>query len=208
VRNEFHQVLDKFLKCYCPNSDQIRAAIDRVKVCGIDEKRNDEIICREDDVAECFWLILEGSVDVFRDGEMIRQREVGELIGEQAFLKASTPCRGDATRTATMKAHGSVKLLRFDAAFLEHLNAEEKATWFQTLAHVVNQKLEQASQQRTELHGDVAERDKLLERFCDQSGLRIVRLALDNEENQISDREVYEGPELKAVIYLKGEHRQ
>jgi hypothetical protein len=44
-----------------------------------------------------------------------------------------------------------VRLLCIDASFQQNLNDQEKVVWIQTLADVVNLKLEQATQGRSEL---------------------------------------------------------
>lgn len=154
----------------------------------ISDKTSGEYLCREGDHANAIWLILDGLVEICSEGKHIRFRQSGELIGEQAFLRSLNG--GSATRKADMIARGNVKLACIDAAFHEHLNPEQRTLWFQTLAILVNEKLEQATEGRATLQGFVDQRDRLLERFAEDDALGLVKRAVDDDAGGlVQDRE-------------------
>lgn len=46
----------------------------------------DQIIVNEGDQASSFYIIAEGYVGIFKDGQLIRKLEANESFGEQALL--------------------------------------------------------------------------------------------------------------------------
>ncbi|TXH38922.1 MAG: cyclic nucleotide-binding domain-containing protein [Rhodospirillaceae bacterium] len=192
---EWPNVLRNFLSDYSEAADSLFTLLTDSAFHTIQKYRHDHVLCRTGDVATCFWLIVEGQVDIYyADGTFFQERAAGELIGEMAFLSAQTPSairKGRATgRTADMKCHGDTTLLEFDAGLIERVPSEQRAQIFSLLANVVNEKLEQASTQRAGLHGEIGAQSRLLSRFCDHTALGFVRTALSGETLPIRRREV------------------
>jgi ATP-binding cassette subfamily B protein len=72
----------------------------------------DTVIIRQGELADCFYLILEGAVEAFTtlpDGteNRLRTLEAGDLFGEVAALKRIP-------RSASVRARSTVKLLRLE----------------------------------------------------------------------------------------------
>ena len=107
------------------------------------------MICRRGDRARACWLVLSGQIEIRADDQTVAFRGAGELVGEQGLLHFLAGKTG--ARTADIKACGPVRLLCIDASFQQNLNDQEKVVWIQTLTDVVNLKLEQATQGRSEL---------------------------------------------------------
>jgi class 3 adenylate cyclase len=167
----------------------MKAVFSRVGLKAIADFHPGDVVCREGEKADGCWVILEGTIEVRHDGTFVHNRSAGELIGEQAFLKTLKP-GGSATRTATLMARTNVRLLKIDAALHEQMSTEELATWFLTLAAVVNDKLEQATGDRSKLQQLLQQRDALLSRFADDGALGIVKLVARNSEATIEHRKV------------------
>jgi CRP-like cAMP-binding protein len=84
---------------------------------GIEDYEPKQIIIREMEIADCMYVVLEGSVDVSLRGEGIGGREVtiatlrpGDFFGEQALEENTTTGR----RKATVRALQKSKLFRID----------------------------------------------------------------------------------------------
>lgn len=78
----------------------------------------------------------------------------------------------------------------FDASLQEKMSAEERAAWGLTLAAVVNEKLTQATRQRSDFRKSIADRDSLLARFAGGDALRVVRKAMEDESAPVVSREL------------------
>lgn len=189
---QIDQQLDGFLRQHCPKPDLIRTALSRDPLCGVTELMADEIICRRGGrVQEC-WLILSGQVEVRSDEQNVTFRGAGEMVGEQGLLHFLSG--KNAARTAEIKARGPVRLFRIDAAFQEGLDGAERVAWILTLASVVNEKLEQATQGRSELRSSATEQELLLRRFTDGDALGLVKIAASGQTPTIQRR--------RAIVYF------
>ncbi|WP_340115613.1 adenylate/guanylate cyclase domain-containing protein [Pelagibius sp. 7325] len=194
---QWRPALLNFLKKYSSDPDGLFRALTEQGIGSIAQYRNGEIICSAGDPADCVWLIVEGGVSVQgdeKDSGHIKDRGAGSLIGEQGVLMARSPTRnfsrGTSGRTATLKAHGFTRLFRIDEVVIEKLSAENQAAWYELLAHVLNEKLAEATHQRGEL---IEQRDRggsMLSRFCDKEALGLARAAFEDQPKLISNREV------------------
>lgn len=77
---------------------------------------SDQVICRENDPGDSFYIILSGSVDVIVEsiGKHVAVREAGEFIGEMSLLMG-TP------RTATLRTLEETTLFVVDRGNLQSL---------------------------------------------------------------------------------------
>jgi class 3 adenylate cyclase len=186
--NALNDIVDAFLKKYCPDPPAIMKALERASLWKIDDKQAGEKICSEGDEAQACWLIINGFVEVQSGGSTVAFRRAGEIIGEQAFLYL--PSGRKYRRTADLVARGPVQLATIDAAFPEKLSDGEKNIWSLTLAAVVNEKLDQATQARALLQQSIDNREQLLRRFADGDALGIVKFAATNLSSPVVERDV------------------
>lgn len=186
------RVLERFLEQHCPRPDLIRAAILREPICRVDDYNPDHMICRRGDRVSGCWLVLSGQVEVRAHDQSVTFRGEGEMFGEQGLLHVLAGKNG--ARTADVKAIGPVRLFFIDAAFQERLTDPEKTIWVLTLADVVNMKLAQATQGRSELRISVAEQEHLLRRFSDDDALGLVKVAAAGQTPRIQPR--------KAIVFF------
>src|SRR5882757_8828313 len=80
-----NEILEQFLRDYCPNPDLIRPLADQFWVLGV--KRQKEFLLKSSEAATSCWLIIDGGVEVTSQGRLVAERKSGEFIGEQAFLQ-------------------------------------------------------------------------------------------------------------------------
>ncbi|WP_119389884.1 adenylate/guanylate cyclase domain-containing protein [Taklimakanibacter lacteus] len=189
-------VLREFLHRYSVHADKLYDALTRNGLYQVERPPHGTELCRRGDPADCLWLVIEGEVDVYEQADApIRKRLRGDLLGEQAFLLANTPCAKLADgkspgRSARLVAHGQTRVLRFDAALVDKLTTEERALWYELLANVINVKLVEATGQRAEQASQVADRNHLLTRFCDKTALGVVEAAMSGRSAFTADRTV------------------
>ena len=178
-----------FLNAYCPAPDLMRLALSRV---GVPERVNwleDRVfLCRQGDVADCYWVICQGHVRVERADAQIVFRGPGEMVGEQAFYRKNEDKAAGARRGACLRASGSAKLLRIDRSFINAMSIEERAIWHETLARVQCHKLDQATNQRHALQGQRRDFDGLIQRFVCSEGREAALAALDGNGSVAAQR--------------------
>jgi CRP-like cAMP-binding protein len=75
-----------------------------------------EEIVREGDMDDRFYVVVAGSCAVERNGRVIGHIGVGDCFGESTYVPG-------ARRAATVRAAGSVTLLRVGATLLEQASA-------------------------------------------------------------------------------------
>ncbi|MBB4376379.1 cyclic nucleotide-binding domain-containing protein [Bradyrhizobium sp. SBR1B] len=164
----------------------------REPLCGIQEYLPDQVICRRGDRVSGCWLVLGGRVEIRAGDRSVTFRGEDEIFGEQGLLHFLAGKNG--SRTADVKAIGPVRLFFIDAAFQQRLTDPENTIWVLTLADVVNMKLAQATEGRSELRNSVAEQEHLLRRFSDGDALGLVKVAAAGQNPPIQNR--------KAVVFF------
>lgn len=164
----------------------------RTALCGVVGCMPDEIVCRRGQRVDGCWLVLSGQLEIRSDDQNVTFRGAGEMVGEQGLLHFLAG--RDGIRTADIKALGTVRLFRIDAAFQQCLTHREKLVWALTLSDVVNLKLAQATKGRSELRSSAAEHEALLRRFSDGDALGIVRMMACGKIAQVQGR--------RAIVYF------
>jgi CRP-like cAMP-binding protein len=92
---------------------------------GIEEYKNKDVIFHEEEIGNCMYIILEGSVDVFIKGSLdyrdatIATLRAGDYFGESAVLTG-----GEIRRNASVRAESPSKIFRIDKKHI--LNAINK----------------------------------------------------------------------------------
>ncbi len=144
---------------------------------------------------DAVYLITDGHVDlVGASGVRFKGRSAGELVGEQAFLLSSQPGDKEARRTAGMNAHGPVSIISFHGDLLVDMSIEIRALWYEFMAHLVNEKLIEATGERITQMDERIAKSRLLARFCDKVALELVQMATEGGLAQ--------EPEKDAVIWF------
>lgn len=113
------------------SDEELQAIIDAPEN-GIEQYKSKEIIVREMEVAQCMYVVLEGTVEVTLKGMDNFGREVviatlkpGDFFGEQALADDSTVT---ARRKASVRCHIPAKVFRIDKKYVEialHGEADE-----------------------------------------------------------------------------------
>jgi class 3 adenylate cyclase len=187
---EFYNCFRVFLNKYCPDADLIERAMRRTDYWGIEDKTTGEYICARGQQVRSCWFILSGHVEIMVDGRAITRRVEGDMIGEQELLRSFAEPSGYPTASADVIARGRVRLARVNPAFQGKLTAVERIAWGLALASVVNEKLQQATDERSMLQKFIDDRDSLLARFAEGEALGIVKRAAGNPETKVYSREV------------------
>ena len=80
--------LERFLTAYCTAPAILRGAMERI---GLVPRINClfdlDYLCRQGEVADCYWIVCEGHIRVERRGGEIVLRGAGDVVGEQAFYR-------------------------------------------------------------------------------------------------------------------------
>jgi CRP/FNR family transcriptional regulator, cyclic AMP receptor protein len=96
-----------------------------------------KVLCKEGEVGHEFFVIVDGEVEITRDGKRVATRGGGEFIGEIALLE-------DTPRMATVTAKTPLRLFVLTRKDFRHLVDENPSVHrkvFQTLAHRVVEQL-------------------------------------------------------------------
>jgi class 3 adenylate cyclase len=186
LTDEVEAKLNHFLERFCPDPKAIRSALDRTRLATMHDFLPGEIICRRGERVQGCWLVINGQVEVRADEQIVAFRGPGELFGEQGLVHVLSG--KDGIRTADVKSIGPVKLLCIDASFQDRLGDPEKVIWTLTLAGVINYKLEQATNMRSELRSLATQRELLLRRFSEGDALGLVKIATSGKRPPIQNR--------------------
>lgn len=98
-----------------------------------------EIILHQGDPTENLFILLHGQARIMADDIFLVARASYDMLGELAFIN-------QATRNATVVAHGTVQTLVLRGSLVECLMAH--ATFTNNLLHLVAEKLHEATQER------------------------------------------------------------
>lgn len=103
---------------------------------------NDDIIV-EGDMDDCFYIIVNGSVEVMKNASVIRTLEQGDCFGEMGYLAKTK-------RTATIKSPGDTSLMKINSTVISQvsLNCQVRflKVFLRTLIHRLSATTEKISQ--------------------------------------------------------------
>lgn len=108
-----------------------------------DYDANDDIIV-EGDMDDCFYIIVNGNVDVMKNEAVIRTLEKGDCFGEMGYLAKTK-------RTATIKSPGHTSLMKINSTVISQvsLNCQVRflKVFLRTLIHRLSATTEKFSQE-------------------------------------------------------------
>jgi serine/threonine protein kinase len=88
-----------------------------IRACTWQEfKEGDEIIV-EGEIDDSFYIIVEGAVDIVKEGHILGKLEQGDCVGEMAYLSK-------AERSATILSPGRSLLMKINATLIEQISIE------------------------------------------------------------------------------------
>ena len=99
-----------------------------------------EEIVKEGEMDDRFYIIVEGTVDVGRNGRRLGRLEGGECFGETSYVRG-------AKRTATITARGSVTVMKVSSTLLEQVSAECQLRFNQVFLRSLIARLQRAEAQ-------------------------------------------------------------
>ena len=120
--------------------DQVQQLL---QIGSVKEVSDGEIIIKEGEDSQEFFLLIEGSVMIMKKGVNINLLDNGACFGDTSLLGESTQ------RIASVKAVGNVTLWIIDSNKIDELSAENRSSLYKTLLGISMERLE-------ELTGDVA----------------------------------------------------
>lgn len=174
--------VDKFLTAFCPDPTRMKAAMVDAEIAGrLDRLPDLRFLCQEGDRADCYWIVIEGTIRIEGDGTQIVLRGPGMIIGEQAFYRAARDKDGFPVRGAAMRASGDARVVKLDRAFLDGLKIEDRALWHETMARVMCAKLDEATAQRRQHRLEKLEYEGLVDRFVCADGRLAAFAALEGK---------------------------
>ena len=108
-----------------------------------DYNANDDIIV-EGDMDDCFYIIVNGSVDVMKNASVIRSLDKGDCFGEMGYLAKTK-------RTATIKSPDHTSLMKINSTVISQvsLNCQVRflKVFLRTLIHRLSATTEKISQE-------------------------------------------------------------
>ena len=172
--------IDLFLKRFCDDPARLKAAL--LAEPRLDDRADDQPLCRTGDPADCVWIVETGEFCI-RSTHTVTKRGPGEIIGEAAFFRRSGP--NAARRGADVIARGRSSAWKIDRAVLDRLPLEEKVLWLEAICQALVVKLDEATDQRSSLTGDLDEHDAMVRRFVCPEGIQAARAAMRTGAPQI-----------------------
>ncbi len=123
-------------------SDQDIRELARASV--IESKATGEVIIREREEDHAFFVLLEGVVNVSKEGNTIEDLGAGECFGEMGFLSR-------ASRSATVSAKTPVRLLRVNKEIIDSVPESTQVKFYQTFVDVLIKRLSATTRNYLEL---------------------------------------------------------
>ncbi|WP_173087814.1 adenylate/guanylate cyclase domain-containing protein [Devosia sp. 1635] len=165
--------LEMFAAKYAEDPLKLLEAIGTVK--HLRRYNDGDVICHADEVAECLWIVDEGTV-VIGEGSKITRRHKGDVVGEIAFHRP-----GEARRSTGIKADMTAKLWQIDRSKIDQMQPEHRVLWLEAVAAVLSDKLIEATEQRALLLKENVSLDQVLKRFVCEDGLMAVNGAFESQ---------------------------
>ena len=110
----------------------------------IEHVEPDAIIIREGEEDHAFFVLLDGVVEVSKEGGVLEHLSSGECFGEMGFLSR-------AARSATVTAKTTVRVQRVNKAVIDSVPESTQIKFYQTFVNVLIKRLGDTSQHYLDL---------------------------------------------------------
>ncbi|MGR8947463.1 MAG: protein kinase domain-containing protein [Gammaproteobacteria bacterium] len=95
---------------------------------------SDEIIVREGDIDDSFFIIIAGAVGVSKDGQLLGTLQKGDCFGEMGYLNKIK-------RTATVTAKEPVSIMKVNATLIEQVTKDCQLRFYKVFLRVLIDRL-------------------------------------------------------------------
>lgn len=157
-----------FLRRYLPDPKRLAAAL--VTEFNLVSCREDQVLCRAGEEADCVWIVETGEFCI-RSTHKLAGRGSGDIIGEAAFFRPRQD-GGPARRGADVIASRRSSAWRIDRSVLELLDPECRAMWLEAVCGALVVKLDEAVVHRAALTGEVVDIESMVSRFVCPDGVQ------------------------------------
>ena len=99
-----------------------------------EHSESDEIIVREGDIDDSFFIIIAGSVEVSKDGRVLGELQKGDCFGEMGYLNKIK-------RTATVTAREPVSTMKVNATLIEQVTNDCQLRFYRVFLRVLIDRL-------------------------------------------------------------------
>ena len=143
-----HQLSDILQKIPAFQSFNVESINNLLKLSKIRAYEPEELIISEGECEKSMYLLISGSVAIFKRSKLIMElQRTGDIFGEMSLL-------GEEPRSASVRAKSEVSCLVIDAEYLESLDYEGKqsfhAAMYQMFAQILAYRLRLTTEQYTE----------------------------------------------------------
>lgn len=94
----------------------------------------DEVIVKEGDVDDAFFIITSGRVEISKEGQLLSELKEGDCFGEMGYLNKIK-------RTATVTAQVPVSLMKVNATLIEQVTADCQLRFYKVFLRVLIDRL-------------------------------------------------------------------
>lgn len=105
-----------------------------IRACVWQEVDIDEVIVKEGDIDDAFFIITAGSVVVSKEGQLLSDIKCGEFFGEMGYLNKIK-------RTATVTAKTPVTVMKISSTLIEQVTAECQLRFYKVFLRVLIDRL-------------------------------------------------------------------
>ncbi|WP_019904777.1 adenylate/guanylate cyclase domain-containing protein [Methylobacterium sp. 77] len=158
----------RFLRRYASDPERLAAVL--VTEFDLVSCAADHTLCRAGDEADCVWIVEDGEFGI-RTSHKFTSRGLGEIVGEAAFFRLRQD-GGPARRGADVVATKRSKAWRIDRAVLDGLDPECRAMWLEAICSALVAKLDEATEHRAALTGEVGDIEDVIGRFVCSDGVQ------------------------------------
>ncbi len=103
----------------------------------------EEEIIVEGDIDDCFYIIVQGNVEVMKGTAVIRTLQQGDCFGEMGYLAKTK-------RTATIRAQGDVSLIKINSTVISQVSLNCQVRFLKVFLRTLIQRLSATTEQITQ----------------------------------------------------------
>ncbi len=103
----------------------------------------EEEIIVEGDIDDCFYIIVQGNVEVMKGSAVIRNLQQGDCFGEMGYLAKTK-------RTATIRAQGDVSLIKINSTVISQVSLNCQVRFLKVFLRTLIQRLSATTEQITQ----------------------------------------------------------